>query len=148
MKIKKGMRALSLLMVMALLGAMFVPAVSASNIEFANVEIKKIQIPTLQVDESRIYSIITEPFSPLKDSDGYTIPAGSIIHHSNEGNTYLFDSTGKQIPIARDSKQLILPFQKVFNLQQKFMQCPREHLYSILLQIKIQLMYLTTVENL
>ncbi|MDD4127700.1 MAG: hypothetical protein PHV39_08445 [Methanomicrobium sp.] len=31
MKIKKGMRALSLLLVMALLGAVFVPAVSAAE---------------------------------------------------------------------------------------------------------------------
>ncbi|ADN36305.1 conserved hypothetical protein [Methanolacinia petrolearia DSM 11571] len=104
MKTKTTMQALSLLMVLALAGAIFVPVVGASNTKSANENLQKIQIPDLQVDKSKAYSIITESLSPMNTESKSIIPLGAIIHHSNDGNTYVFDSTGKQILIASDAE--------------------------------------------
>ena len=137
MKIKKGMRALSLLLVMALLWAVFVPAVSAEKNEIstdiekfgstdekyltdvAKLNLDDIKIPDLKFDQSQSKVIVdnelnpnekVDPSSMVKTSSAYSepivsnIPFGSIIYHSKEGVTTVFDSNGNQLFYADDDK--------------------------------------------
>ena len=69
MKIKKGMRALSLLMVMALLGAMFVPAVSAEENSNSD-QLNKVNNPSVIIgDYTNIYNVGVTDLSTLKASE-------------------------------------------------------------------------------
>jgi hypothetical protein len=82
-----------------LLAAMaIVPCVSAAD----EIDLNKIQIPTLQSDETQKNIVITGPLSTLSGNEEFAIPQGSIVYHSAEGKTRIFDSDGKQLYAAAD----------------------------------------------
>ena len=75
-------------------------------------------LPVLQFDASQEKVIVNRELSPVVEEDdsnenskrtfmegtaSLTIPVGSIIYHSKEGITTVFDQTGKQILTADDS---------------------------------------------
>jgi len=77
------------------------------------------QPPELQFDPSQEKVIVNKELSPVVEEDGSdntikrtfmkgtassTIPVGSIIYHSKDGITTVFDQTGKQILTADDSQ--------------------------------------------
>ena len=109
MKIKKGMRALSLLMVMALLGAMFVPAVSAETQFDKEINFDSYVIPDLKIDSSLEEIAISGKLSPqleigkTKDNT-YGIPFGSIIEYGIDGITRIYDSEGTHLLSISDKK--------------------------------------------
>ncbi|MBP2132379.1 hypothetical protein J2128_000300 [Methanomicrobium sp. W14] len=119
MKTKKGMWALSLLFVLALIGTMFVPVVSAEEVKNSKVinttilDLNKIELPVLQFDTQQEKKIITNELS-LTESNGVSskgissIPSGSIIYHSKDGITTVFSSSGKQILAAEDKQSGII----------------------------------------
>jgi hypothetical protein len=83
-----------------LLAAMaMVPMVSA-----AAVDVQNIRLPQLQTDNSQTSVVVNAALSPISGNDTYAIPTGSIIHHSKDGTTQVFDSTGKQILLTDDVK--------------------------------------------
>ncbi|MGA2917167.1 hypothetical protein [Methanoregula sp.] len=93
------LRKWSVVLLTLLLAAMaMVPMVSAKTID-----VNTIHTPSLHVDTTQKNTNITGAFSTLAGNDVYTVPEGSIIHHSANGITYVFDSTGKQILVASDA---------------------------------------------
>jgi hypothetical protein len=77
------------------------------------------QLPVLQFDPSQEKVIVNRELSPVVEEEGSndtikrtfmegtassTIPVGSIIYHSKDGITTVFDQTGKQILAAEDSQ--------------------------------------------
>jgi len=90
---------ISIILLALLLAAMaIVPMVSAKD----TIDMKKIETPELQSDSSLKNSIITGPLSTQPAKDEYAIPEGSIIYHSDNGITKIFDAKGKQVLIASD----------------------------------------------
>lgn len=135
MKTKFGMRALSLLMVLALAGALFAPVVSAEENEIltdtkefgpvdekylstvAKIDLNDIKIPDLKFNEKQSMVSVDNELSPDENTDSSSliktitvdsessiskIPFGSIIYHSKNGITTVFDSDGTQLFSAED----------------------------------------------
>lgn len=99
MKSKKVMRALSLLMVLALLGAIFVPAVSANTQYSGENTWDSYAVPDLKIDSSIKTIAISGKLSPqlkLDDTKDNTfeIPFGSIIEYGIDGITRIYDHDG------------------------------------------------------
>lgn len=86
------------LLALLLAGMAMVPIVSAEE----KIDLNKIETPSFQFDDSQKNTVITGPLSTQPMKDVYTIPEGSIIYHSDDGITRIFDSNGKQILIASD----------------------------------------------
>ena len=91
---------LNILLLALMLAAMvMVPCVSAAE---KILDLNKIETPALQSDNSQKNTVITGPLSTRSMKDEYAIPDGSIIYHSDDGITRIFDSDGKQILMASD----------------------------------------------
>ena len=105
MKIEKTMRAISLLLVMALLGAVFVPAVSAESTEFA----KDFVTPSLDLESSVPLKEVNLPLSPISDESVFSISPGSIIYHTDDGLTKVFDQQGKASFYVNDKDSAMIP---------------------------------------
>jgi len=99
-----------------------VPMVNAADANSAYaVDVSNLQLPQLQFDSSQTKVIVTQELSPSqnvqssqvtanlvasKNPTVSTIPYGSIIYHSDNGVTTVFDSTGKQLFAADDAKSI------------------------------------------
>jgi hypothetical protein len=92
------------LLALLLAGMAMVPMVSA-----AEIDLNSIQIPLLQPDDAQKNTVITGALGTLSGEDVYTIPTGSIIYHSADGTTKIFDSKGKQILVASDETATEVP---------------------------------------
>jgi hypothetical protein len=118
---------LGVILLAFLLAAMvMVPMVNAAeqNATTASaVDVSKIQLPQLQFNNSQTQVIVTGELSPepnMKSAQGVInaatsgsasvsgVPYGSIIYHSKSGVTTVFDSTGKQLFAAEDSKAALV----------------------------------------
>jgi len=62
----------------------------------------KMQISELIQDKNLQNTVITGPLGTQPGDDIYAIPEGSIIYHSSDGITRIFDQEGKQIIVASD----------------------------------------------
>jgi hypothetical protein len=109
MKAKKEMRVLSLLMVLALAGAMFVPVVSAGTQYSEGVDLDSYVVPDLKIDSSLEEIAISGKLSPqseigeIKDNT-YGIPFGSIIEYDVDGITRIYDPDGNHLLSISDEK--------------------------------------------
>ncbi|MGD0081244.1 MAG: hypothetical protein ABSB80_11440 [Methanoregula sp.] len=97
---KMSLRKLSIVLLALLLAAMaIVPIVSADG------QITKgdnFQLSQLKPDDSQTKVVIRNGFSFAQGDSQTVIPLGSIIQHSSDGITRVFDSDGKQISISQD----------------------------------------------
>jgi hypothetical protein len=117
MKKKINVLALSLLMVLTLAGAIFVPVVSAEEIAQIpqlqyNTDQKAVMVGNdLSPDESIHSEQINQMTETTENPTISKIPYGSIIQHSNNGITTVFDSTGKQLFMTNDAdaKEIATP---------------------------------------
>ena len=114
MKLKKGMRALSVLLAVMLVSVVMVPAVSAGAQKDTGIDFEKYAIPELKEDRSIETIAISGMLSPHaeqgKTEQGtYGIPFGSIIVHAAEGTTQVFDKNGKQLLSISDEQSEIVP---------------------------------------
>ncbi|ADN35647.1 hypothetical protein Mpet_0878 [Methanolacinia petrolearia DSM 11571] len=105
MKMKKTMRALGLLMIVALAGTMFVSVVSAESTEFA----KDFVTPSLDLESSVQLKEVNLPLSPISDESVLSISPGSIIYHTDDGLTKVFDQEGKALFYANDKDSAMIP---------------------------------------
>lgn len=106
------------LLALLLAGMAIVPMVSAAeqnvNAAFSNdvdavrMNLSKVQLPDLQFDNSQEVVTVNAELSPVVGNHVHSIPEGSIIYHSNNGITQVFDATGKQILIADDKKSALI----------------------------------------
>jgi len=110
MILKKRMRALSVLLVLLLVSAIVAPAVSAEaiNWKFPELEINDsldpiIILSELSPDESVQNDQIIQMTEATKNPTISKIPYRSIIQHSKNGMTRVFDSTGKQLFVTNDA---------------------------------------------
>ena len=92
-----------MLLALLLAAMMLVPMVSAKS------DVNTIPIPHLQPDASQKTTVITAALSPLPGEDVYAIPIGSIIHHTTDGTTRVFNPNGKQILVASDAMSTKIP---------------------------------------
>ena len=102
---KTGMRALSLLLIVALIGAMFVPVVSASGNSEDHIPVEQLinDIPELTFDRNMDQTKITGELSVSNEKKDDSIPEGSIIYHSKKGVTTIFNSKGEQVLVTNDA---------------------------------------------
>ena len=82
------------------------------------IDVTKIVVPQLQFDKSQKSVIVNGELSPRQNiqtaqitaasmTNGVnTIPFGSIIYHTKEGFTTVFDSQGNQLFTAEDTKSV------------------------------------------
>jgi hypothetical protein len=97
MKALQGVRITSLLMAIVMLATLFVPAVSASDESTW-------KIPPLKFENNCEYQIINAALSTINSDNALNIPNGSIIYHSPDGITTIFNSDGKHYLSAIDAK--------------------------------------------
>ena len=114
MKIEKGMRALSLLIVLALVGAMFVPVVSANTQFSEEIDMDSYTVPDLKINSSIEAIGISGKLSPQSKlgevRDGtYGIPYGSIIEYDADGITRIYDSDGVHLLSINNEKSEKVP---------------------------------------
>ena len=101
------LRKLSVVVLALLLAAMvMVPMVSAGE-QITNGD--NFLFSQLKPDDSQPKVVIQNGFSLTKSDTQTVIPAGSIILHSDDGITRVFDSGGKQISISHDIESPNLP---------------------------------------
>ena len=105
MKAKKGMQALSLLLVVVFAGVVFVPVVSAESTEFA----KDFVTPSLDLESSVPLKEVYLPLSPISDESVFSISPGSIIYHTDDGLTKVFDQQGKALFYVNDKDSAMIP---------------------------------------
>jgi len=102
---------LNILLLALLVAAMaMVPMVSAANEQIIDGD--KLQLSQLKPDDSQMKTVIQNGYS-LTDSDYQTeVPEGSIIHHSKDGITRVYNAEGKQLLVSKDSDspQLDTPY--------------------------------------
>ncbi len=85
-----------------LLAAMtMVPIVSADENQ-ASVINADFQIPMLDTKASLAVRNVDLPLSPMNDETVYSVPEGSIIHHTSDGMTKVYDKDGKGLFSAND----------------------------------------------
>jgi len=87
-----------LLLALLVAAMVMMPCVSAAE----SVDLNEIETPLLQYDNSQKNTVITGPLSTQSADDVYHIPEGSIIRHSNDGITRVYDAKGNQILVASD----------------------------------------------
>jgi len=73
-------------------------------VSFVNAEELNTPFSQLQMNNSSENVNIQKGFSLLPNDELYQIPIGSIIYHSSDGITKIFDSNGTQTLIAIDNK--------------------------------------------
>jgi hypothetical protein len=102
----KRYKIIAVLLVMLLATMAMVPMVSAAENEKTTsaIDESKFLLPQLQVDNSLADGEVNAALSPMEGNNVYTIPTGSIIHHSKGYITRVFDSSGKQVLSANDEK--------------------------------------------
>lgn len=88
------------LLALLLAAVALVPMVSAVDVPRDG---NNFQLSQLKIDESQTKIVIQNGFSLTKSDDQMLIPSGSIILHSNDGITRVFDSKGKQLSVSKDS---------------------------------------------
>ena len=94
----KTMKLRAVLLALLLAGMAMVPCVSAEK----DIDMNKMQISELIQDKNLQNTVITGPLGTQPGDDIYAIPEGSIIYHSSDGITRIFDQEGKQIIVASD----------------------------------------------
>jgi len=82
------------------------------------------QLPHLQVDNSQPNLVIQNGFSLSKGDNLTNIPEGSIIQHSADGITRVFDSNGKQLSISNDIDSRKIPTPEGYISADKINQIP------------------------
>lgn len=105
MKRRIGIQVLSLLMIVTLSGAMFVPVVNAEDNSKRDVITEQLigNFPDLAFDSHMKKTMVAGELSPSKVDNVDFIPEGSIIYHSKNGVTTVFNSKGEQILVADDN---------------------------------------------
>jgi len=89
----------SIVLLTLLLAAMaMVPLVSAANDSGITGS-----LPQLTINESQQKTVISHELSTVAGKDVYHIPEGSIIHHTADGLTRVFDASGTQLFVADDA---------------------------------------------
>ncbi|MFA5396308.1 MAG: hypothetical protein WC346_09905 [Methanogenium sp.] len=106
MKIKRRAWALSVLLAVMLVSVVMVP-VSAETQRDAGIDFEQYTIPELKEDRSLETIAISGMLSPdveqgKTELGTYGIPFGSIIVHTAEGTTQIFDQNGKQLLSIND----------------------------------------------
>ena len=76
----------------------------SGEMERVRANLAEYQLPDLKFDNSQEYTIVSAELSPVEAKHVQSIPKGSIIYHSLDGTTRVFDSTGKQILVAEDKQ--------------------------------------------
>jgi len=121
----KTMKLGVLLLTFLLAAVAMVPMVSATEQNASSVsavDVNNSPLPQLQFNNSQTKVVVTGELSPeltaqsaqvaaLAATQSHTvskIPYGSIIYHSKDGVTTVFDSTGKQLFAAEDSKAALV----------------------------------------
>ena len=94
------------LLVLLLAVMVMVPMVNAGE-QTTNGD--NVQLSHLQIDNSQPRVVIQNGFSLSKGDNQTVIPEGSIIQHSADGITRVFDSNGKQLSISNDIDSPKLP---------------------------------------
>lgn len=106
MKTEKGMRALSLFIVLSLSSMMIVTMVGAETMELTN---KDFVIPPLDTNDSVPLEVVDLPLSPIVDESVFSISPGSIIYHTNDGLTKVFDQQGKALFYVNNKASPMIP---------------------------------------
>ena len=116
----KRMKIGVMLLALLLAAMAMVPMVSADQTAGSDsgVDVSKIQLPPLQFDNTSKKVVVTGELDPVESvqtdqanalaastisQSVSTIPYGSIIYHSGNGTTTVFDSKGKQLFAAEDA---------------------------------------------
>ncbi|MDI6877618.1 MAG: hypothetical protein QMC96_12715 [Methanomicrobiales archaeon] len=99
---RKGLTGLSVLVIVLMMVSVTVPAVSAVEENSTGIDFNRYAIPELNIDPSIETITISGALSPqqergITESWTYGIPLGSIIVHTTEGITQVFDSYGDQL---------------------------------------------------
>jgi len=98
---------LSIVLLALLLAAIaMVPMVSADSI--ASVDVSKYSTPDLDIDNSQERIAIHADLSPVTGKDVHSIAEGSIITHSDDGVTRVFDPSGKQVLVVDDEQSTLI----------------------------------------
>lgn len=123
----KHLKLITVLLALLLAGMAIVPMVSAANSETHSstnpqaptIDVSKIILPQLQFEKSQNMVAVNQGLNPDKNTEFSVffntefksqnqeiskIPYGSIIYHSRDGITRVFDSSGKQLCAADDAK--------------------------------------------
>ncbi|MDD1687224.1 hypothetical protein [Methanoregula sp.] len=100
----KRLKLITMLLALLVAAMVMVPMVSAADDNRVAVDVSKFSTPQLNIDNSQEIVNINAELSPVKGDNVYTIPEGSIIDHSEEGITRVFDSFGRQIIVMDDAR--------------------------------------------
>jgi hypothetical protein len=101
MEEKMNLRKIGVVLLALLLAAMaMVPFVNAADEQIINGN--NFPLSQLKPDDSQTKVVIQNGFSLIKGDVQTVIPVGSIIQHSDNGITRVFDPNGKQISISND----------------------------------------------
>ncbi len=103
MELQKTIIALLALLVAAVA---IVPCVSAEE-NPASIR-ADFQIPALDTKAFLPIKDVDQPLSPMDDMTVFSIPEGSIIYHTNDGMTKVFDKEGKGLISAYDRDSLMI----------------------------------------
>ena len=83
-------------------------AVLTDDVDAVRASLSQVKLPDLQFDENQEEVVVNAELSPVAGSHVYSIPEGSIIYHSTDGMTRVFDTAGKQILVADDKKSALI----------------------------------------
>ena len=101
---KTGIR--NVLLALLLAGMVMVPLVSAAD--NTNRMDKEFAIPSLETRDSIPNKMVDLPLSPIADDSVFSIPQGSIILHTNDGITKVFDQQGTALFFTNDRDSLMI----------------------------------------
>jgi hypothetical protein len=116
-----NLRKIGVVLLALLLVAMaIIPIASATEEQTTNGD--NFQLSRLKPDDLQTKVVIQKGFSLIKGDAQTEIPVGSIIQHSGDGITRVFDSDGKQLLISNDIDSPEIPtpygFLKAVNVNQ------------------------------
>ena len=108
------MRALPVLLVLLFVSVIVAPAVSAETQIDTGIDLEQYAIPELKENRSLETIAISGMLSPdveqgKTELGTYGIPFGSIIVHTAEGTTQIFDQNGKQLLSINDEQSEKIP---------------------------------------
>jgi len=96
------------LLALLLAGMAIAPVASAEQDQVSAIN-TDFQIPQLDTKSSLAIKNVDLPLSPMDDKSVYSIPEGSIIHHTSDGLTKVYDKDGKGIFSANDQDSQMIP---------------------------------------
>jgi len=101
------LRKLSVVLLVLLLAAMaVVPMVSATESQESGKP--NFMIPSLDTSAPISHNVVDLPLSPMNDEAVFSIPQGSIIYHTGDGLTKVYDNQGKGLFSANDNDALMI----------------------------------------